>query len=58
VAPPLASRAVAVIGWIVAATSARPLKVLMLSLAALATDALGLMVAYAATPDGKRSRSW
>jgi hypothetical protein len=39
-------------GWIAVATSARPLKILMLSLAALATGGLGLMVAYAATPDG------
>jgi hypothetical protein len=52
-APPLASRAVAAVtGWIAVATSARPVRILTLSLAALAAGGLGLMVAYAATPDG------
>jgi hypothetical protein len=52
-AAPLADRAgAAVIGWIAVARSARPVKILVLSLAALAAGALGLMVAYAATPDG------
>lgn len=52
-APPLASRAVAaVVGWIAVATNTRPLKILTLSVAALAAGGLGLMVAYAATPDG------
>jgi hypothetical protein len=47
------NRAVAaVMGWIAVATGARPLKILLLSLAALAAGGLGLMVAYAATPDG------
>ena len=52
-AGPLANRAVAaVMGWIAVATRARPLKILLLSLATLAAGGLGLMVAYAATPDG------
>ena len=52
-AAPLADRAVAaVMGWIAVATRARPVKILLLSLAALAAGGLGLMVAYAATPDG------
>jgi hypothetical protein len=52
-AVPLANRAVAaVLSGIAVATSTRPLKILMLALAALATGGLGIMVAYAATPDG------
>jgi hypothetical protein len=41
----------AVLGFRAAVGSARPLKILVLSVAALAAGGLGLMVAYAATPD-------
>jgi hypothetical protein len=47
----LANRAVEAVMGIGVATHARPLKILMLSLATLVTGGLGLMVAYAATPD-------
>jgi hypothetical protein len=50
---PFPNRAVgAVAAWIALATSARPVKILTLSVAALAACGLGLMVAYAATPGG------
>jgi hypothetical protein len=41
----------AALGFRAVVGSARPLKILVLSLAALAAGGLGLMVAYAATPD-------
>jgi hypothetical protein len=47
----LANRAVEAVMGIGVATHARPLKIFMLSLVTLASGGLGLMVAYAATPD-------
>jgi hypothetical protein len=50
----LANRAVEAGRSIAEATHARPLKILMVSLATLVTGGLGLMLAYAATPDAPR----
>jgi hypothetical protein len=50
-AAPLANPAVAAVMGIAVARRAPPLKILMLALATLAAGGLGLMVAYAVTPD-------